>query len=81
MKNEMLTENLELFPNPANTYITISGGIPLSFEVINATGQILISQEKNTANVIDISSIPAGLYLIRVVTENGPSTLKFIKEE
>ncbi|MBK9422938.1 MAG: T9SS type A sorting domain-containing protein [Bacteroidetes bacterium] len=81
MKNEMLTENLELFPNPANTYITISGGIPLSFEVINATGQILISQEKNTANVIDISSIPAGLYLIRVVTEYGPSTLKFIKEE
>ncbi|MBK8414782.1 MAG: T9SS type A sorting domain-containing protein [Bacteroidetes bacterium] len=81
MKNEMLTENLELFPNPANTFITISGGIPSSYEVINATGQVLISQEKNTANVIDISSIPAGLYLIRVVTENGPSTLKFIKEE
>ncbi|MBK7971560.1 MAG: T9SS type A sorting domain-containing protein [Bacteroidetes bacterium] len=30
---------------------------------------------------MDISSIPAGLYLIRVVTEYGPSTLKFIKEE
>lgn len=81
MRNETLTENLELFPNPANTYITISGGIPSSYEVINATGQVLIAQEKNTANVIDISAIPAGLYLIRVVTENGPSTLKFIKEE
>lgn len=81
MKNETISENLELFPNPANTYITISGGIPSSYEIINATGQVLISQEKNTANVIDISSIPAGLYLIRVVTEYGPSTLKFIKEE
>jgi hypothetical protein len=81
MKNETITENLELFPNPANTYITISGGIPSSYEVINATGQVLISQEKNTTDVIDISPIPAGLYLIRVVTENGPSTLKFIKEE
>ncbi len=81
MKNETITENLELFPNPANTYITISGGIPSRYEVINATGQVLISQEQNTTDVIDISPIPAGLYLIRVVTENGPSTLKFIKEE
>jgi Secretion system C-terminal sorting domain len=81
MKNEIVEENLEVFPNPANTFITIKGGIPLSYEVINATGQVLLMQEKNTANIIDISDIPSGLYLMRIVTENGSSTLKFIKEE
>lgn len=78
------TENyvLKLFPNPAQTQITITNSseqIGLKYVLYDITGKNIFQGEltQNT-NYIDISDLKQGFYLVEVLT-NKPTTLKFIK--
>ena len=75
---------LNLSPNPAMDKITIS--IPIAFEagkltLVNIQGQQLITRpitEKKTQ--IDISSLPGGVYFVRLTNDRTVETGKFIKK-
>ena len=63
-------EEISIFPNPANRQLTISGKDGTTIEVViiyNQTGQ-KVQQEKPANNIIDISELQAGMYLIEVVS-------------
>jgi hypothetical protein len=78
---------MEIFPNPANSLITIS--FPdaeeiISLEVWNVVGEKVIEkifpQEKSDAIQLYISSLPAGVYEVQLRTINGMKVSKFIKQ-
>jgi hypothetical protein len=74
-------EELIIFPNPANTAITISTEFlnePYSVRIFNAKGSLVLS--KNNQNSIDISSLLSGVYLICIQTNQGMVTRKMIKQ-
>ncbi|NIJ55463.1 Ig-like domain-containing protein [Dyadobacter arcticus] len=57
-------------PNPAENLITIHGVVDnWEVEVISATG-VMVQRVKNKIH-IDSRQLPAGLYLVRVISENG----------
>ena len=64
--DEPVAGNIMVYPNPANGLITIEGisadvsQIPL----INIQGQLIDIQVKN--NQIDVSNLPAGIYLLKI---------------
>ncbi|MBL0738032.1 T9SS type A sorting domain-containing protein [Flavobacterium sp. GN10] len=74
---------LSLYPNPANQFLNISQNLNieiLSFEIYDVLGQIVLAvPNAKTASNIDISKLRVGNYFIRVKSDKGSSSMKFIK--
>lgn len=67
--NLIQKENIRVFPNPANDYLTIENttNSPVSFQMINALGQevITINVDVLEVNEVDIRSLSNGIYLMK----------------
>lgn len=79
--NEFESNDIIIYPNPSNDFITIENKQPAEIEISNIQGQFIKSFMAigNKTN-IDVSSFAKGLYFIIVKTEKGIITKKFIKE-
>ena len=84
--NDASLANITLYPNPANSEITLSIGNTndsSSYSVYNTFGQLLeqgvVSQNKQ---VLSVSEYTTGIYFVVVknTTTNIESTLRFIKK-
>jgi len=71
--------HINLYPNPATTFITITSKNPIiQITVTNLLGQVLYTHNYNTEQVqIDIADLPQGVYFVKV---NGVDVKKFVKE-
>ena len=73
-----LLDNIRVFPNPTMDYINIMSPDTYSAEIFNATGQKLISTNKNK---IDIRFISNGNYFLKLKdTKNNIKTFTIIKK-
>ena len=71
-----------LYPNPVNDILNFNSKENLeiqSAEVYNMLGQIVISVP-NATKSINVSSLTKGSYFVKVNTEKGSATSKFVKE-
>jgi hypothetical protein len=70
-----------IYPNPVSNNITIEFALQALIEISNTEGQIIkrLNVKGNKTN-IDISDFLSGFYIIRVQTDKGVTTKKFIKE-
>ena len=72
---------VNIFPNPSNGVFNIESNGIRKIEVINTFGQIILSEEIKDSHVqIDLSGKAIGMYLLRVITNNGITTKQLIKE-
>ena len=73
-----------LFPNPANDFVTLK--MPLDFigstiEVFNIQGKVMKSVRMTNNNYkMDTSDLASGMYFIRLQTRNGMAIKKFVKQ-
>ncbi|HEX8563459.1 MAG TPA: T9SS type A sorting domain-containing protein [Flavobacterium sp.] len=74
--------NFTFYPNPVKDVLAISYSESITgATVFNMLGQALVSTKVNaTQGQLDMSSLPAGTYIVKVDTENGSTTMKVIKE-
>lgn len=72
--------DVELLPNPANNYITLSG-LPeaMPYRMMDMNGKQWMQGEIDNSQSIDISAIPAGVYLLRIEGEEAYSYQRFVK--
>ncbi|RTY87980.1 T9SS type A sorting domain-containing protein [Flavobacterium sp. GT3R68] len=74
-----------LYPIPAQNTLTIYAKEPIniqSFAIYNNVGQVIQTVSNpnfNTSNAIDVSQLQAGHYFIKIITDKGKTTAKFIK--
>jgi hypothetical protein len=70
-----------IYPNPASEVLNLKGdeAIISSLEVVDLSGKVLSVQTQSFQS-IDVSSLAAGSYFIRIHTADMMRTLKFIKE-
>ena len=80
LANDKFVKNeVGIFPNPATNILNIETKENiLSINIYNTLGQMVL---ENVANKIDISSLTAGTYFIKITTETGTVNKKFIKSE
>jgi len=72
---------LTIYPNPATNNITIDTPFNGSRCIHNTSGQQLLQQEITEQNTtIDVSTLPSGIYVVKVVGDKGVSVGKFIKQ-
>lgn len=70
-----------IFPNPAYNELNVQAMTTISnVEIMNVLGQSMGIQQVNSNNAkLDISSLKAGAYFIRVTIDNASKVYKFIK--
>jgi ELWxxDGT repeat protein len=70
--------NLVIYPNPTRSNITVKSDEKIeTILVFSASGQLIQTENKNTFSV---ESLPAGIYFLKIQTEAGISTSRFVKE-
>ena len=78
-----INHTISVYPNPANTYVTINSQFDAessSYAIFNSTGQqVLAGKLAGKRNNIDISDLDAGIYLIQIGETSGLS-FKMIKD-
>jgi photosystem II stability/assembly factor-like uncharacterized protein len=78
-------DNVRMYPNPASSevIITLPKSTDAEIRVFDITGKLLIYKaDAQIANsyTLDVSSLPAGAYFIRLNTEEGTATKKLLKK-
>ena len=78
--NDIVSDQLQIFPNPAKDEIFIKSDSPIEkVEICSLTGSLLIS-ENNFSKKIFVSALPHGVYLLKAYTDKGLLISKFVKE-
>ncbi len=81
-KNSFST--LEIFPNPAQNFISINGSIteqPVHVKVYSTTGQMVLDFINVTPHQqLNIEQLPLGMYLVQVQNNSEQITLKILKQ-
>ena len=73
---------IQVYPNPVADGFTISGITSEKTRLIltNMNGMIVLSQTISKDEYISVSSLPAGVYLLKIDTPNGSVVKKLIKK-
>ena len=70
---------LMIYPNPVYDILHIqTTELVRRVEIYNSQGTLVLATE-NITTFIDVSSLPAGVYVIRFITESGIVTQRFVK--
>jgi|SaaInl3SG_22_DNA_1037383.scaffolds.fasta_scaffold18389_2 hypothetical protein len=64
--------------NPVTAYLSLNQEVEMA-EIINIIGKTVLKFEKN-ASTYDISSLPKGIYFVRISKNNRNQVLKFVKK-
>ncbi|NOX47665.1 MAG: T9SS type A sorting domain-containing protein [Chlorobi bacterium] len=81
-ETEYLSDNIQIFPNPAKNTITILNSSNTKIQeviIFNPSGKTIL-QKKGPVNTIDISGLQTGLYFVEVKTGMGDVRKKLIVE-
>lgn len=71
--------SLRLYPNPATTVLNLQTTLEIkAMEVYTMTGQLVA---KSASKQINVENLQAGVYVVKIATENGASkAMKFVKK-
>ena len=69
---------IEFYPNPVVSHINILCNSEFSVRIFNIYGKLMLTSENQ--NMIDLSILKSGIYIIEIKTSTGLLIEKFIKE-
>jgi len=75
-----LPNNVKVYPNPATDNITVENLEGGTLTIVNMNGVVMLERNiVNNKTVIDISKLPAGVYVLKTTDNNNTTTKKFTK--
>ena len=74
--NETEAASFNVYPNPANNKLYVDGEGVGAVEVYNSLGQKVITVEGTENTVVDVTSFENGVYVVRVITNEGNVSTK-----
>ena len=79
-----LERNISVYPNPANNFININLdelGFDDVFAVYDLSGKKIIEEQLSSSFIkVDLSGLPSGIYLVKVINFDVPTIKKIIKK-
>ncbi len=70
--------NVKVYPVPAKDFIFISSQVNSDVFISDMNGKTLIHKQVSN-RAVDISSLPQGVYLLKIVNEKGVKVVKIVK--
>ena len=81
--NYLLEQSVSLYPNPTSQYVDVlskDGITILNVEVYDMYGKLLLRSEvTENPKRVNVSELASGVYLMRVVTDRGRVTKRFVR--
>ena len=81
---EELTSAVNIYPNPANDKLYIEAETEIEevvvYDVYGKSQKLKTSETQNLKTSVDVSGLNSGVYLIKINTESGNITKRFVKE-
>ena len=78
------TGTITLYPNPTHNTLTVESASPIrEIAVYDMTGRAVMVETMCTSSqqrVVNTSSLHAGIYIVKVITDKGTKTAKFVKK-
>ena len=81
LKELDVNQSINLYPNPVSSILTLSSkDVNMeSIEIMTITGQSVYTKlAKSDFITLDVSSFTKGLYLVKILTDNGVSLKQLI---
>jgi hypothetical protein len=80
--NEFTEMKLNIYPNPVQNelFFELDNVEFTEMTILDYSGRVVKSITNNTVNSIDVSDLNQGIYILKVITENGFSTNRFVKQ-
>ena len=72
-------DGISIYPNPVKDLLNISLTDIQNVEIYDLMGKMMLSKAFPDSK-IDVSSLPQGVYFVRIITDNNYYTEKFIKQ-
>jgi len=63
--------SLSVFPNPTTDFVRFNLNEPLDISIYNMQGGLVLRKQKNTSQLMNISKLSVGEYVLRAITEDG----------
>ena len=78
--NENKTQEINVFPNPANSQITVEGSQISHIQIVNAFGMVVTeyTYNKEDSIILDIEHLSSGVYLVVISSTQGKATGRMI---
>lgn len=78
INNPDIAKHFSIYPNPATNFLNIKGDIDIiNLNLVNTSGKIVLESMVNDNEYsVNISEVPAGLYMLRLTTKVGVVTSK-----
>lgn len=81
---ELALNDFKISPNPAKSKVTISlpnGATNVKLDVFDVLGKKVMSKNLSSLNsTFDVSKWNSGIYLMRITSDNGTQTKRFVKQ-
>lgn len=77
---ERAFSSITAFPNPASDRVFVRGANQSSAVVLDLNGRQVKQVAQVTDDGIDVSTLRAGTYLLRVTTATGTETIRFVRQ-
>lgn len=78
INQNLLTNQITIYPNPAINKITVSTFLEVTnIELYNLQGKLI---QSSATNIMDISNLETGVYSIKITTELGQVTKQLVKK-
>ncbi|MBU8882295.1 T9SS type A sorting domain-containing protein [Kaistella sp. DKR-2] len=76
-----LTQLISVYPNPVTDVLKIASKEKvLNLQVYAADGKLVNIQPNRSLDQLEVSQLPAGLYVLKITTGKGEKQVKFIKK-
>lgn len=80
-KNTSAATSVEVYPNPASNELNIvAGKSNVAYQLMSINGQVMNSGNFTGKTSLNVSGLPAGVYFVRISSNEGNEVLKFIKD-
>ncbi len=83
LQGQQEPETLQIYPNPVTDAVTISSHYNIKeIKVVSLVGETLLSIKGKSFNAesISLASLPTGVYVLQVITDNGMEARRLLKK-
>lgn len=78
----ILKEELKVYPNPTSSFVNIDAKnlTNVTIQILDIDGRVLSTQKLSKTNQQDVSSLSPGVYVLKIISDQGTKTVKLLKK-
>ncbi|MDA3866396.1 MAG: T9SS type A sorting domain-containing protein [Salinivirgaceae bacterium] len=79
--DDLMISEIEIYPNPANSFVHINTPDESSVTLFNSTGQLEINgNSTGNSHELNLEALPNGIYFVKICTATNTVTKRIIKQ-